>query len=142
MLQVWRPSDCALHSLGMVPLKHYRFYSSRCKGRKTRARRIQKVFNIKWGLAQILELKCRDKITVIGDSGSPIEMRDSLTQKLGRAGIHCYSSWGYSHLATDNQDAIFYIEQNLPTWSRILKRPGKCLSRTLAKRDYENHYYG
>jgi hypothetical protein len=126
----------------MVTLKHYRFYDTRPKRRTTRARRIQKVFNIKWGLGQILELKCRDKIIVTGHDGSPVEMRDSLTQKLGRAGIHCYSSWSYSHLATDNQDAIFYIEQNLPAWSRILKRPGKCLSRRLANRDYENHYYG
>lgn len=142
MLQVWRSSHSALHSLGVVPLKHYRFYDIRPKSRTTRARRTQALFNIKWRLAIILMLECRDKITVIGGGGSPMEIRDSLTQRLGRAGIHCYSSWGYSHLATDNPDAIFYIEMNLPAWSRTLKRPGKCLSQTLTNRDYENHYYG
>ena len=108
-------------------------------------RRSQVLTSIKLGLVELFNLTLRDKITVKGCSrkdGSLLEIRDSIDQMLGRAGIFCYISWDYPHLATEDKKAIRYIEERLPEWSRTLKRPSKTITSRMRNRDYENCYYG
>jgi hypothetical protein len=124
-------------------MKHYRFYTTKTKDRKKWYARVMALIEIKKGLMELLGVELRDKITLQGrgPSDETIEVRDSIEQALGRNGIHGFYSWGYPHLATDNEKAITYIEAHLPEWSRILKRPNKYVTHGLRQREYENYSY-
>jgi hypothetical protein len=125
-------------------MKHYRFYTTKTKVRKKWYARALALIEIKKGLMELLGIELRNEITLQGRgpyAGESIGGRDSIEQALGRNGIHGFYSWGYPHLATDNEKAIAYIEAHLPEWSRILKRPNKYITHGLRQRDYENYSY-